>query len=181
VHPGGPAGPSGTASTISPVGRRNGDGAASGVGGPGLRTLPLPTGKSGGNGNGRAKARGNGHRARLGVVNYTLAKRSILRDARRGLLALTDICDAHPELLRAARHVGEQASRQCPVCERNDLRLLAYVYADELKRDNGRVWAIDKALAITASCRNGTCYIVEVCTRCSWNHLAEALVGRTAG
>jgi hypothetical protein len=170
------------------VGRRNGDGAGNGkahlvTGGNGLAIPPPPAiadrlGTT--NGNGR-RAKGNGHRARLGVVDYTLAKRSILRDARRGLLALTDICDAHPELLRAARHVGEQASRQCPVCERDDLRLLAYVYADELKRDNGRVWAIDKALAITASCRNGTCYIVEVCTRCSWNHLAEALVGRTAG
>jgi Family of unknown function (DUF5318) len=132
-------------------------------------------------GNGHSPAHGNGHRARLGVVDYTLAKRSLLRDVRRGLLAMTDLCDAHPELLRAARHIGELASRQCPVCDRDDLRLLAYVYADELKRDNGRVWAIDKALALTASCRNGTCYIVEVCTGCSWNHLAEALVGRTAG
>jgi hypothetical protein len=170
------------------VGRRNGDGAASGNGHGSIRlgdgmSLPFPVGDRirAMERNGRRKARGNGHRAQLGVVDYTLAKRSILRDARRGLLALTDICDAHPELLRAARHVGEQASRQCPVCDRDDLRLLAYVYADELKRDNGRVWAIDKALAITASCRNGTCYIVEVCTRCSWNHLAEALVGRTAG
>jgi hypothetical protein len=170
------------------VGRRNGDGAGNGkahlVTGNG-HAIPPPLGIADrlgtANGNGRRRGNGNGHRARLGVVDYTLAKRSILRDARRGLLALTDICDAHPELLRAARHVGEQASRQCPVCERDDLRLLAYVYADELKRDNGRVWAIDKALAITASCRNGTCYIVEVCTGCSWNHLAEALVGRTAG
>ena len=171
------------------MGRRNGDGAGNGkahlVTGGNEHAIPPPLGIADRlgttNGNGRRRANGKGHRARLGVVDYTLAKRSILRDARRGLVALTDICDAHPELLRAARHVGEQASRQCPVCERDDLRLLAYVYADELKRDNGRVWAIDKALAITASCRNGTCYIVEVCTRCSWNHLAEALVGRTAG
>ncbi len=120
-------------------------------------------------------------RARLGVVDYTLAKRSILRDARRGLLAMTDICDAHPELLRAARHVGEQASRQCPVCDRDDLRLLAYVYADELKRDNGRVWEKDKALAIAASCKGGVCYVVEVCTGCSWNHLSEAFVRRGVG
>jgi hypothetical protein len=180
-------GPSRPASTITAVGRRNGDGAGNGNGhlGIGGSAIPPPLAIADrlgtANGNGRHRSRGNGYRARLGVVDYTLAKRSILRDARRGLLSLTDICDAHPELLRAARHVGEQASRQCPVCERDDLRLLAYVYADELKRDNGRVWAIDKALAITASCRNGTCYIVEVCTRCSWNHLAEALVGRTAG
>jgi cytosine/adenosine deaminase-related metal-dependent hydrolase len=115
------------------------------------------------------------------VVDYTLAKRSILRQARRGLLTIHDICDAHPELLRAARHVGEKVSRPCPVCDRSDLHLLAYVYADQLKRDNGRVWAIDKALALTASVKGGTCYVVEVCTGCSWNHLTEAFVERSAG
>jgi hypothetical protein len=121
-----------------------------------------------------------GPRTQLAAVDYTLAKRSLLRDARRGLLALTDICDAHPELLRAARYVGEPCSRACPVCDR-DLRLLAYVYADELKRDSGRVWAIDKALALTARCKGGACYVVEVCTFCSWNHLSEAFVRRSAG
>jgi hypothetical protein len=115
------------------------------------------------------------------VVDYTLAKRAVLRQAQRGLLSLQDLCDAHPELLRAARHVGEPTARACPVCDRHDLRLLAYVYADELKRDNGRVWTIDAALALTARCKGGSCYVVEVCTGCSWNHLSEAFVGRSAG
>jgi hypothetical protein len=128
-----------------------------------------------------APARKGSVRARLGVVDYTLAKRSLLREARRGILSLHEICDAHPELLRAARYVGEATSRRCPVCDRHDLRLLAYVYADELKRDNGRVWAIDKALAIAASCKGGACYVIEVCTGCSWNHLTEAFVERSAG
>jgi hypothetical protein len=120
-------------------------------------------------------------RARLGVVDYTLAKRSLLRQARRGLLSVNEICDAHPELIRAARAVGEESSRPCPVCDRPGLRLLAYVYADGLKRNNGRVWRIDKALAITAASKGGTCYVVEVCTDCSWNHLTEAFVERSAG
>ncbi len=121
-------------------------------------------------------------RARLGVVDYTLAKRALLRQARRGLMSLNELCDAHPELLRAARHMGEPVSRPCPVCAQEEgLRLLAYVYADELKRDNGRVWALEKALALAARCKGGTCYVVEVCTGCSWNHLSEAFVGRSAG
>lgn len=119
--------------------------------------------------------------SKLGVVDYTLAKRALLRNVRRGLVSVLDICDAHPELMRAARHVGEETSRPCPVCERPGLRRLAYVYADELKRDNGRVWAIDQALALAARCRNGVCYVVEVCTGCSWNYLSEAFVARTAG
>jgi Family of unknown function (DUF5318) len=127
------------------------------------------------------KRRKGGSRARLGVVDYTLAKRSIIRQARYGVISLNEICDAHPELLRAARYVGEQVARRCPVCDQYDLRLLAYVYADELKRDNGRVWEKDKALALAASCKGGACYVVEVCTGCSWNHLTEAFVERSAG
>jgi hypothetical protein len=125
--------------------------------------------------------RKGGVRARLGVVDYTLAKRSIIRQARYGLISLNEICDAHPELLRAARYVGEPVARACPVCDGHDLRLLAYVYADGLKRNNGRVWERDKALAIAASCKGGACYVVEVCTGCSWNHLTEAFVERSAG
>jgi hypothetical protein len=119
--------------------------------------------------------------SKLGVVDYTLAKRALLRNVRRGLVSVLDICDAHPELMRAARHVGEETTRSCPVCDRPGLRRLAYVYADELKRDNGRVWAINQALTLAARCRNGVCYVVEVCTSCSWNYLSEAFVARTAG
>jgi len=120
-------------------------------------------------------------RALLGVVNYTLAKRALLRDFQRGMLSRFEICDAHPELLRAARYVGEPASRECPVCDRDELRLLAYVYSDDLKGNNGRVWELEKALALAADHRGARCYVVEVCTGCSWNHLREAFVARSAG
>ncbi len=118
---------------------------------------------------------------RLGVVDYTLAKRALLRDARRGLLSRTDLCDAHPELMRAARNVGEDSRRPCPVCDEPELRLVAYVYADDLKANNGRVWSIREALTIAGRSRNGACYVVEVCVGCAWNHLHEAFVARSAG
>ena len=82
-----------------------------------------------------------GRRAELGVIDYTLAKRALLRDARIGVLGLTDVCDAHPELMRAARHVGEPTNNDCPVCAKEKLVLLAYVYGDGLKADSGRVWS----------------------------------------
>jgi hypothetical protein len=116
----------------------------------------------------------------LGVVDYTLAKRAVLRDFRRGLLSRLDICDAHPELIRAARNVGEEIPRHCPVCDERQLRVLAYVFADELKRDNGRVWTVDQGARLAAECRDAKCYVVEVCTDCSWNHLSEVFVGRDA-
>ena len=117
----------------------------------------------------------------LGVVDYTLAKRALLRDVRRGMLSVIDVCDAHPELMRAARHVGRETARPCPVCDRAPLRLLAYVFADDLKRDNGRVWDLEEGIALAARRKGGACYIVEVCTGCAWNHLNEAFVGRSAG
>jgi hypothetical protein len=126
---------------------------------------------------------GKGKRSRpdLGIVDYTLAKRALLRDAQRGLLSRPDICDAHPELMRAARNIGQDTGRPCPVCDEYSLRLLAYVYADDLKRNNGRVWSIDAALTLASQRKGGTCYVVEVCTGCAWNHLNEAFVGRSAG
>src|SRR5438093_13410224 len=96
--------------------------------------------------------RGRGRRGKaMGVVDYTLAKRALLRDFQRGMLSRFEICDAHPELLRAARYVGERASRKCPVCDRDELRLLAYVYGDDLKGDNGRVRELETALARAAA------------------------------
>lgn len=114
----------------------------------------------------------------MGVVDYTLAKRALLRDFRRGLLSRLEICDAHPELLRAARYLGAEASRPCPVCNVYELRLLAYVYADGLRRNNGRAFEVEEGLAFAARQR-GACYVVEVCTNCCWNHLSEAFLART--
>jgi hypothetical protein len=120
-------------------------------------------------------------RQRLGVVDYTLAKRALLRDVQRGLLGLTDICDAHPELMRAAKHVGEPSHHDCPVCGKEKLVLLAYVYGDDLKDNNGRVWALDTALKLAAAHRGAACYVVEVCRGCQWNHLSEAFTARSVG
>lgn len=119
--------------------------------------------------------------ADLGVVDYTLAKRALLREVRAGLRAIPDVCDAHPELMRAAKHVGEPSRSDCPVCSEDSLRLLAYVYAEDLRKDqNGRVWPLDKGLAMTARHREAACYVVEVCINCSWNHISEAFRARVA-
>ena len=117
----------------------------------------------------------------LGVIDYTLAKRALLRNFRRGLLSRPEICDAHPELIRAARYLGAEAARPCPVCEDWDLRLLAYVFGDALKTDNGRAFEVGEGLSRAASNRGAACYVIEVCIGCSWNHVSEAFLARTAG
>lgn len=121
---------------------------------------------------------GRGPRAQLGVIDYTLAKRALLRDAMRGTLGLTDLCDAHPELIRAAKHVGEPTKTDCPVCGKEKLVLLAYVYGESLKADSGRVWSIATGLRLAAAHPGACCYVVEVCTTCQWNHLRESFTAR---
>lgn len=121
---------------------------------------------------------GRNRRAELGVIDYTLAKRALLREAKIGVIGLTDICDAHPELIRAARHVGEPTVKDCPVCGRTKLVLLAYVYGEGLRDQNGRVWSIHTGLKMTAANPGAACYVVEVCTACHWNHLHESFTAR---
>jgi hypothetical protein len=120
----------------------------------------------------------SGRRALLATVDYTLAKRALLSEVRTGLTSWTDVCDAHPELMRAAKYVGEPSRRECPVCRRAKLKLVTYVYGDGLRHDNGRVWPLDVGLAMAADRPGAWCYVVEVCTDCHWNHLHEAFVAR---
>ena len=42
-----------------------------------------------------------------GEIDYRLARQSVISEYRKGRLARHEVCDAHPELLRAAREVGE--------------------------------------------------------------------------
>ena len=60
-------------------------------------------------------------------VDYALARRAVLRDLRRGSISGHDVCDAHPELLRAGRNVGERAPHDGPVCGRDHVRFVSYV------------------------------------------------------
>lgn len=111
------------------------------------------------------------------VVDYALARRASIASLRRGTLATTDVCDAHPELLRAGKNIGEVLEQPCPVCSHQSLRWVRYVFGDELKRDSGRVvypaeWLQELATAYDQF----TCYVVEVCVDCGWNHLIRAYV-----
>jgi hypothetical protein len=114
------------------------------------------------------------------VTDYALARRAVLRDFRRGTLTRLDVCDAHPELLRAAQFIGTDIDDECPVCGTTNLRLVSYVYGEKLKQANGR--AISNAAELRklgASCDEFACYDVEVCVDCRWNHLRrQSLHGR---
>jgi hypothetical protein len=112
------------------------------------------------------------------VTDYALARRAVLRDLRKGSLTRLDVCDAHPELVRAAQCIGTDV--ECPVCGAEKLRCVTYVYGDKLKGANGRaISTADELAKLGASCDEFACYDVEVCPECRWNHLLrQSLHGR---
>jgi hypothetical protein len=111
------------------------------------------------------------------VVDYSLARRSVIASVRRGALPTIDVCDAHPELLRAGRNIGETIPDPCPICSHESLRVLRYVYGDELGRNSGRVvYPPEWLQELSLEHETFTCYVVEVCIDCAWNHLLRSYV-----
>jgi hypothetical protein len=107
----------------------------------------------------------------MATIDYRMAKRALLRQVRFGLLSRIDVCDAHPELMRAAKHIGEKTSEECPICGEPGLRLVLYTYGKALKRANGRVRRRAEIGELRSQVDEFVCYIVEVCLDCQWNHL----------
>lgn len=111
------------------------------------------------------------------MIDYALARRAALADLQRGVLSRREVCDAHPDLLRAARHHGEPLPRTCPVCPRErPLVAVTYVYGDELGESSGRTRAHSELVALSLHHADLRVYVVEVCRNCSWNHLATSFV-----
>lgn len=110
-----------------------------------------------------------------GVVDHRLARRAIVNEYRRGRLSQDQVCDAHPELIRAAANVGAEASAPCPICDEPQLRLVTYVFGPRLPA-HGRCVSTAKELAALDRRRDElTAYVVEACVACRWHHLLRAL------
>jgi hypothetical protein len=58
--------------------------------------------------------------------------RHLINEFHRGRLRQDQVCDAHPELIRAARNVGTPASMPCPICREEQLFLVTYVFGSRL-------------------------------------------------
>src|ERR1700758_5491167 len=65
-------------------------------------------------------------------VDYRLARNLVVREFHKGRLSRLDVCDAHPELLRAAANVGEETREDCPICDAVKVRLVSYVFGSRL-------------------------------------------------
>ena len=121
-------------------------------------------------------------RERKGQVEYRLARNAVVSEFRKGRLSRIDVCDAHPELIRAAREVGTPTEEECPICENATVVLVSYVFGPRLPAHGRCVTTLRELKTLSRRATNNTCYVVEVCPECSWNHLARmfTLGGSTA-
>ncbi|MBX5447433.1 MAG: DUF5318 family protein [Acidothermus cellulolyticus] len=110
------------------------------------------------------------------VVDYSLARRATLQALARGQVPLSDVCDAHPYLLRAAKFHGEPTNEPCPVCRKELLTRVSYTYGDALGEYNGRIKATRELEEMEHEIHEFRVYVVEVCQGCAWNHLALTFV-----
>ena len=108
-----------------------------------------------------------------GEIDYRLARQSVLSEYRKGRLARHDVCDAHPELVRAAAKCGEPTRQRCPICEDADLVHVSYVFGPRLPAHGRCITRRSELRAIAKRSGEFACYVIEVCPACSWNHMAR--------
>ena len=115
------------------------------------------------------------------VVDYSLRRRALLREVYSGRVGTYEVCDASPYLKNAARFHGEPTDDRCPVCRRDNLTLVHYIYGDELKHSAGQARKLAELPVLAMTLREFQVFVVEVCQSCAWNHLIEQyLLGRDA-
>jgi hypothetical protein len=115
------------------------------------------------------------------VVDYALQRRALLADVYSGRVGTMDVCDASPYLLRAAKFHGQPSDVTCPVCRKEPLTRVSWVYGDELKHAAGSARMPAELARMAALFEEFTVYVVEVCRTCSWNHLVQSYVLGTGG
>lgn len=115
------------------------------------------------------------------VVDYSLRRRALLREVYAGRVSRHEVCDASPYLKNAARYHGEPTEIRCPICRRENLTLVHYVYGDELRHAAGQARPRAELPGLAAALRELQVYVVEVCRGCDWNLLVQQYHLGTAG
>jgi hypothetical protein len=110
------------------------------------------------------------------VVDHALQRRALLAEVYSGRVGTMEVCDASPYLLRAAKFHGQPSKVTCPVCRKEPLTLVSWVYGDELKHLAGSARTPDELARMATMFAEFRVYVVEVCRTCSWNHLVQSYV-----
>jgi hypothetical protein len=104
-------------------------------------------------------------------VEYRLVRNAVVREVRKGKIGQVDVCDAHPELLRAARNVGSPSGDDCPICEESGTVQVTYVFGSGLPPGGRCPGSASELNRLRRRAEPVLCYDVEVCPSCAWHHL----------
>lgn len=115
-------------------------------------------------------------RTERAVVDYALQRRSLLAQLHAGRVGVTDVCDAQPHLLQAAKFHGQPSDEACPVCRKERLREVSWVFGDELKQAANSARAPEELARMATLFEEFNVYVVEVCRTCGWNHLVLSYI-----
>lgn len=110
------------------------------------------------------------------VVDYALRRRSLLAEVYSGRTGVSKVCDANPYLLRAAKFHGKQSSVMCPICRKEQLTLVSWVFGDHLGAVSGSARTAEELVLLATRFSEFAVHVVEVCRTCSWNHLVKSYV-----
>ena len=116
-----------------------------------------------------------GGEERRGIVDHRLARRMLINQVRLGRISRTEVCDAHPELIRAARNVGAPTAADCPICEESKLSIVTYVFGHGLPSSGRCVTTAKEMRQLRNRAGEQTAYVVEACPECRWHHLLRII------
>jgi hypothetical protein len=120
----------------------------------------------------RSESLGEPGADRTAILDFRLARNAVLVDFRANRVTREDICDAHPELLRAAK-AGRSTDEECPICADDNLVHVTYAFGPRLPARGRCVDNAKEMRQLDHSSDELACYVVEVCRTCSWNHLVR--------
>src|SRR3954465_1463046 len=112
-------------------------------------------------------------RTRRQIVDYSLRRRALLREVFSGRVGTYEVCDASPYLKSAAKFHGEPTEDRCPVCRKENLTLVHYIYGDELKQSAGQARRLAElpVMAMTLGELQG--HVGEAPRPRGWDHLVQ--------
>ncbi|MGB6245097.1 DUF5318 family protein [Gordonia sp. (in: high G+C Gram-positive bacteria)] len=110
------------------------------------------------------------------IVDYALARRECLARVRTGQTALAQVCDADTYLLRAAKFHGHVTDEVCPVCRKEQVTRVSWVFGEHLGRVHGSARSATEIESLDGRVGEFTVHVVEVCRTCRWNYLVQSYV-----
>lgn len=115
-----------------------------------------------------------------GAVSYRLARQGVIDDVRRGRRPRHEVCDAQPELRRVADSCASALDEPCPICEEAELVVVTFAFGAGLPRSGRCLVTRGDVARLRRGSSAVTCYLVEVCRTCGWNHLRASFPLGTA-